>query len=177
MKRIPRKKVAAASPARSPITPPPTPAPTPPPDETPEEPEDHAPLWALLLLLLAAALIGLRLALCAPERAARRYRNPGDSLLIWYRATEEALLCLGITAQPGEAPASFLLRAQEALGSRVKLLKLGKALCVARYSGHRLKAAQVACGRDAYRAVLGCMTIRQRLRLYTRRVRFGMKLR
>ena len=58
----------------------------------------------------------------------------------------------------------------------MKLLALGKALCVARYSGHRLKATHVASGRDAYRAVLGCMTIRQRLRLYARRVRFGMKL-
>ncbi|MGN0996314.1 MAG: transglutaminase family protein, partial [Candidatus Ventricola sp.] len=160
-----------------PITPPPTPAPTPTPNETPDEPEDQPGILLLLLLVLAAALIALRLALCAPERVARRYRNPGDSLLIWYRATEEALLCLGITAQPGEAPASFLLRAQETLSNRVELLALGKALCVARYSGHRLKPAQAACGRTAYRDVLGCMTLRQRLRLYARRVRDGMKLR
>ena len=161
-------------------TPPVTPPPTPAPSEPPRDPDSRRTpplLLPLLIVLLLAALIAARLYLCSPGRAARRYRNPGDSLLIWYRATEEALLCMGIAVQPGEAPASFLLRAQEQIGGKTGLLALGKALCLARYSGRRLKSAQAACGETAYRAVLARLTPRQRLRLYARRLRRGMKLR
>ena len=123
------------------------------------------------------ALIAARLLLTSPARVAGRYENPADSLLIWYRATEEALLCLGLTARPDEAPATFLLRAQEALDGRVPLIHLGKALCVARYSGHRLKPAAVARGERAYRAVCALLTPAQKLRMLSRRLLRGMKLR
>ena len=168
-----------------PITPAPTqtPSPTPTPSEPPVPPEkddpDDTPPWLYLLLALALLImiVSVRLALCTPARAAARYRNPGDSLLIWYRATEEALLCMGLPPEPGEAPASYLLRAQEALAGRVKLLEMGKALCVARYSRMRLKQKHAKIGERAYHGVLKLMTLRQRLRMYARRVRIGMKLR
>lgn len=168
-----------------PITPAPTqtPSPTPAPSEPPVPPEkddpDDTPPWLYLLLalVLLIMIVSVRLALCTPARAAARYRNPSDSLLIWYRATEEALLCMGLPPKPGEAPASYLLRAQEALAGRVKLLEMGKALCVARYSRMRLKQKHAKIGERAYHGVLKLMTLRQRLRMYARRVRIGMKLR
>lgn len=167
-----------------PITPAPTdvPTPSPTPSEPPVPPESDEPpdlppwLFPLLALLLILALVILRLALCAPARVAARYRNPGDSLLIWYRATEEALLCMGLPPLPGEAPATYLLRAQETLSGKVKLLDMGRALCVARYSRMRLKQKHAKIGERAYGGVLALMTIRQRLRMYARRVRLGMKL-
>ena len=166
-----------------PVTPAPTDTPAPAPSEPPMPPDQDdpgdAPPWLFLLLALAVIVlaIALRLALCAPARAAARYRNPGDSLLIWYRAAEEALLCMGLPPQPGEAPASYLLRAQEALGGKVKLLDMGKALCVARYSRMRLKQKHAKIGERAYTGVLKLMTLRQKLRMYARRIRIGMKLR
>lgn len=165
-----------------PITPAPTAVPTPSPSPS-APPEDRDPpslppwLFLLLALLVAAALIGLRLALCAPARVAARYRNPGDSLLIWYRATEEALVCMGLPPLAGEAPATYLLRAQEALSGKVRLLDMGRALCVARYSRMRLKQKHARIGQRAYTGVLALMTIRQRIRMYLRRIRLGMKLR
>ena len=156
-------------------TPAPSPTPVPPADDDPPE----LPPWlpVLLILLLIAALCTLRLALCAPARAAARYRNPGDSLLIWYRATEEALICMGIPPLTSEAPATYLLRAQETLGGKVKLLDLGRALSAARYSRMRLKQKHTKIGARAYRGVLAMMTIGQKLKMYMRRVWFGMKLR
>lgn len=162
-------------------TPGPTPEPTPAPPEppkAPDNPDDRLPPWLLplLVLLLLAALIAARMAYTSPARVAGRYRNPGDSLLIWYRASEEALLCLGVTPQPGEAPASFLLRAQEALGGKPTLLPLGRALCVARYSGRRLKPAGTRQAEKTYRALLARLNARQKARLYARRFVRGTKL-
>jgi len=170
-----------------PVTPEPTPQATPTPTQPPAPPDDpdqpddpddpdKAP-WLLFLLLIASiALVVLRFILTAPARVAARYRNPGDSLLIWYRATQEALLCLGIAPEPGEAPATFLLRAQETLGGKINLLVLGKALCVARYSPHRLKSAQAQKGAKAYAAVWALLTPAQKLHLYARRFIRGTKL-
>lgn len=170
------------------ITPAPTAEPTPQPTFTPEpsptppapkhDDPDDLPPWviAVLLLLLLCVLIAIRLILTSPARAAQRYRNPGDRLLIWYRATEEALRQLGITPLAGEAPATFLLRAQEALGGRPPLIHLGKALCLARYSSHRLKPAASEKAERTYRAVLEKLTLPMRLRLYARRIVRGTKL-
>ena len=73
------------------------------------------PLLLLLLLLLLALLAALRLYLCAPAQVAGRQKNANDALLVWYRAAEDALLCMGIAPLPGEAPALVpLARARRA---------------------------------------------------------------
>ena len=162
-----------------------TPAPTPVPSSTPtappapEEDEDRDPpalLFVLLALLVLALLIALRLALTAPARVASRYRNPGDQLLIWYHACAQALSCLSLTLLPGEAPASYLLRCQESLGGRVMLMKLGKALCVARYSERRLKSAAAVKASETYRAIYELLSPMQKLKLYTYRFVHGLSL-
>ena len=150
-------------------TPTPTPTPTPPPDD----PEKNPPpgwLWLLLILLILAAAIAARLFYCAPARMAGRQKNANDALFVWYRAIEEALLCMGIAAMPGEAPATFLLRAQTQLGDAVKLTTLGKALCVAQYSAHTLKSSQPERAEKTYSALLALMKPMQKLRLYARRL-------
>lgn len=165
-----------STPTPEPDTPSDTPTPTPPPsdDEPPRDPPHR--LWPLLLLLLFALLAALRLYLCASAQVAGRQKNANDALLVWYRAAEDALLCMGIAPLPGEAPASFLWRAQGELHDAVKLTGLGKALCVAQYSGRALKRTQPERAQKVYAALFAQMTPRQKLRLFARRFIRGIRL-
>ena len=165
-----------STPTPEPDTPSDTPTPTPPPsdDEPPRDPPHW--LWPLLLLLLLSLLAALRLYLCAPAQVAGRQKNANDALLVWYRAAEDALLCMGIAPLPGEAPASFLWRAQGELHDAVKLTGLGKALCVAQYSGRTLKRTQPERAQKVYAALFAQMTPRQKLRLFVRRFFRGIRL-
>lgn len=165
-----------STPTPEPDTPSDTPTPTPPPsdDEPPRDPPHR--LWPLLLLLLLTLLAALRLYLCAPAQVAGRQKNANDALLVWYRAAEDALLCMGIAPLPGEAPASFLWRAQGELHDAVKLTGLGKALCVAQYSGRALKRTQPERAQKVYAALFAQMTLRQKLRLFARRFIRGIRL-
>lgn len=147
----------------------PTPTPTPPLDDSQKNPPSGW-LWLLLILLILAAAVAARLYFCAPARVAGRQSSTNDALFIWYRAIEEALLCMGIAAMPGEAPATFLLRAQTQLGDAVKLTTLGKALCVAQYSAHTLKRTQPERAEKTYSDLLALMKPMQKLRLYMRRL-------
>lgn len=165
-----------STPTPEPDAPSDTPSPTPPPsdDEPPRDPPHR--LWPLLLLLLFALLAALRLYLCAPAQVAGRQKNANDALLVWYRAAEDALLCMGIAPLPGEAPASFLWRAQGELHDAVKLTGLGRALCVAQYSGRALKRTQPERAQKVYAALFAQMTPRQKLRLFARRFIRGIRL-
>lgn len=167
------------------ITPAPTPQPTdvPPPEPTPpnEPPRDDPPpfsriLLLILLLILIILLIALRLYLSAPRNVAMRMRKANDQLLVWYRVCEEALLCLGIPALADEGPASYLERAQEALGGKVTLSGLGKAVCIARYSAHKIARTQVAKAEKTYYLLLKQMKPLQYVRFYLRRILRGVKL-
>lgn len=166
------------------ITPPPQPtdAPTPEPTVPPEppQPDEHkppnAPLLLALLLLLIAALIALRLYTAMPSRVAARMSKANDQLLIWYRACGEALLCLGLPALPGEAPATYLARAQEALSGIPELTGLGRAVCISRYSAHRIARTQVQKAEETYGALLRRMKLTQRIWLYARRIVYGVHL-
>ena len=127
----------------------------------------------LLILLLLAAL---RFYLTAPSRIAARCRNPGDQLLVWYGALGQALQSMGLPIQPGEAPATYLLRCQEALGSKAALLSLGKALCMARYGGKRLKPAAVEKAEKTYRIVCAMLTPVQRMKMHLHRFVRGIRI-
>ena len=159
-----------------PITPAPTPLPTPTAPPAPERDEPEFPAFAVLLLLLAllAAIIAARLLLTSPAHVASRYRSPDDQLLVWYHALTQALLILGLPLLPGEAPATYLLRCQEALDGRVTLMKLGKALCIARYSARRLKPASAEHAQKTYYAVYALLTPAQKLRLHVHRFVHGL---
>ena len=162
-----------------PITPAPTPLPTPTPS-APPAPDDHdrdfPALVLALLLVLLIALCALRFVFTAPARVASRYRNPGDQVLVWYHALAQALACMGLPLLPGEAPATYLLRCQEALDGRIKLMPLGKSLCVARYSARRLKPAAAEKAEQTYLALYALLTPAQRLRLYIHRFVHGLSL-
>ena len=161
------------------ITPSPSPTPDQPPEEPPEEPpKNRPPLWLplLLLLLLAAGLSALRLWQSAPARIAGRQSGPADALLVWYRAIEALLSCMGLSALPGEAPATFLARAQEQLGGEIALEPLSRALYAARYSGKRLKPAAVSRAQRAYAELWRRATLRQRLRFTLRRMARGIRI-
>lgn len=166
------------------ITPAPTPAPTdpPPPTPTPKPPQDEQdqpPLWPallLILLLLLMAAIVWRLYSNSPAVAAAKLHRTNDQLLLWYAACCQALLCLGIAPEPGEGPASYMERAQAALGGNPLLTGLGRALCISRYSAHKLSRVQVEKAEKTYLALLKRMKPLQRLRMYMRRVMKGVKL-
>ena len=112
----------------------------------------------------------------APARIALRMRRANDQLLVWYRACEEALLCLGLPVLAEEGPASFLARAEETLGGSPVLSGLGKAVCIARYSPHRIARTQVQKAEKTYRALLRRMKPMQLLRMYARRTVRGIRL-
>lgn len=166
-----------------PITPQPTSVPTPTPQPTmpPTPPEDDDPsdfLQALiiaLILLLLAVLCAVRAFLTSPSYLAAACRNPGDALLVWYAASMQALAAMGITLQPGEAPATFLARAQDVLGGKVRLMPMGRALCAARYSRHRLKDVHAQRAEESYRQLLTLLTPLQRIRMHLYRFRFSVK--
>ena len=158
------------------ITPAPTPAATPQPTPAPtpdiNSPQDRPPLYLLWLLpFLFAALCALRLALASPSYRASRCRNAGDALLVWYGAICEVLACMGAVPGPTEPPATFLTRAQQDLGLKISLAPLMRAVCIARYSSHRLKRSQADKAEKLYLTLLAALTPAQRLALYARRLR------
>lgn len=162
------------------ITPAPTPSPTPTAPVPPPKDDDHnppSPLLFLLLFLLIILLIVLRFALTSPARVAALYRSPGDQLLVWYLACSQALASMELPLLPGEAPATYLLRCQDAIGSRAALMPLGKALCIARYAGRRLKPSAPQKAEKTYRAVYALLTLRQKIRLHAHRFVHGLSLR
>ena len=156
-------------------SPEPTPRPTPPPDDNPPEPPSPL-LIALLILLILAALMTLRLYLTAPSTLAAKSRRTNDALLIWYAACVQALRCMGIADEPSEGAASYMERAQEALGGKPTLLPLGRALCISRYSAHKLSRTQLGKAEAIYEALLRRMTLPQRLKLLAVRLVRGTKL-
>ena len=167
------------------ITPTPSPAPTAAPTPTPvppdrsDEPHDRGALLRLLgmlALLLLLALAVRRLYTAAPANAAARVRLNNDALFIWYAAIEEALRAMRITGAPGEAPATFLHRAQEQLGGEIELMRLGRSVCAARYSRHKLSKKHVENAQKVYRALLEQMHPGQILSMYARRLLLGKKL-
>ena len=87
----------------------------------------------------------------------------------------QALTAMGIRPQSGEAPASFMERAQTTLGGKPPLVGLGKALCISRYSAHTLARVQVGKAEKTYRALLARMTVRQKAHLFTARLVHGLK--
>lgn len=157
------------------ITPQPTPGPT---STPPPAPPDDAPpppgfLLVLALVLLALACI-LRLWLVSPARLASA-GDAGSAVLVWYIAVTQALAQLGLIPSPGEPPATFLLRAQEALQQRVTLISLGKTLCMVRYGGKHAKGAAAKKAEKTYQSVLALLTPWQRLRMYAYRFLHGVK--
>ena len=162
------------SPTQQP-SPSPTPLPTPkPPVDEPPTPPDANKLFLLLLLALVM-LIALKLHLCSPARATRGMRHANEAMLIWYAACVQALTAMGIPALPGEAPASYMERAQEQLGHSLALTKLGRAVCIARYSPHKLPRASLAKAEKTYRALIARMTLRQKLRFWLLRLHRGLR--
>lgn len=163
------------------ITPAPTPVPTPTPSIPPQPPQDDdsktPPVWLWVLLLLVLIVLAvLRLVFTSPSHVASRYRNPGDQVLIWYHAIEQALLCMDLPRPNSEAPATYLMRCQEALSGQVILMRLGKALCVARYSARRLKPSAAEKARETYCAVYHLLTPLQKLRLHAHRFVHGLAI-
>ena len=156
-------------------TPAPTPNPTQPPSDDPPTPPDSQ-LIALLLLLLFAFLITLRLYLTTPAHLAAKTRRTDDAIVIWYAACVQALRCMGIHDEQSEGAASYMERAQELLGGSPALLPLGRALCIARYSAHKLSRTQVQKAERTYAALLARMKPSQRLRLIFVRLLRGTRL-
>lgn len=157
-----------------PDTPAPQPTPKPPQDEPPSPPD--WPMLALLILLLLALLAALRLYFTSPFRLAANARRADDKLLVWYAACVQALCCMGAPPSNGEAPASYMDRVQAQLDVKPPLTELGQAICLARYSPHKLSRTHAAKAEKIYRALLARMTLRNKLRLTLTRIAKGVRL-
>jgi len=156
-------------------TPSPTPRPTMPPEPDDEKGDFFSILLAALFILLIIALCIIRAVMTSPVWLASKCRNPGDALLIWYAASMQALSAMGIALRSGEAPATFLARAQDALGGKVRLMPMGRALCIARYSRHRLKAVHAEKASETYDQLVSLLSPMQRIRMHLNRFRHGLK--
>jgi len=162
------------------ITSAPTPQSTPNPTRPPEEPpkKDHG-VFALLMILLLFVLVLLtswRLYAAAPRNAAARTKTANDALLIWYAAIEAALASLGFAAAAGEPPATFLNRVQEKLGNEKEFMRLGRSVCTARYSRHKLGPKQVEQAQRVYGIIIMRMTHGQKLGMYAKRMIQGTRM-
>lgn len=154
-----------------------TPEPTPPPEKQPEEEKNHAVLAMMILLLILFTLLAAwRLYAAAPQHVAARAQTANDALLIWYAAIEAALSSLGFAAEAGEAPATFLNRVQEKLGDGKEFMRLGRSVCTARYSRHKLSQKQVEQARRVYESIVMRMTLGQRLNMYAKRMVYGTRI-
>ncbi len=151
------------------VTPTPSPAPTLPPETDP--PENRFQPWILLLLLLLLVLLAaLRLYFAAPAVRAKREKSSNRRLMIWYSAVLEVLRQLKLTPSPGEAPATFLARAGKQTDREDLLDRLGKAVCIAQYSGKRVAARQVRSAEKAYLVLLHHLSPVRRIFLYLHRL-------
>lgn len=163
------------------ITPAPTPTPTPEPTPAPPKRDDDPPapppigLIPLLILLLILFVVALRLWLCSPAHLAQKPRRANDRLLVWYAACAQALTAMGIPSMGGEAPASYMERAQSKLGGKPALTALGKAVCISRYSPYNLARVQVEKAERTYRALLARMNPLQKARMFASRLIHGLK--
>ncbi|MDO5378062.1 MAG: DUF4129 domain-containing protein, partial [Clostridia bacterium] len=110
----------------------------------------------------------------SPAHLAGRQRDARDALLVWYLAIKQVLACMGIRPAPGEAPATFLLRAEQTLAGKPRLTPLGKALCLARYGRGKPKSSQVRSAEETYRALLRRLTLRQKAKLAAQRIARGL---
>lgn len=161
------------------ITPAPTPVPTSTPSPVPPSPhgdDSSFPPWSLILVLLfvlVAALITVRFILVSPSYRASHAHHPSEALLIWYDAVCDVLYCLGIVPKTSEAPATFLTRAQQISHVHVDLGSLVRAVCVARYSSHKLKHAQILKAEKIYYSLYSALSVPQKLQLLRLRFRLG----
>jgi len=152
----------------------PSPAPS---ATTPSRDKPSSSSWRLLLLFLFALLIAfavVRFMLTSPAYRAAHARHTGEALLVWYDAVCDVLFCHGITPELSEAPATFLTRAQQSFDLHIDFSALVRAVCVAQYSSHKLKRAQVLKAEKTYRTLFSSLRISQKLRFFIRRFRFGI---
>lgn len=149
----------------------PSPVPTPTPPAPGGKTRRTAPLLLFLLLLLVSALCALRLYTASPTTRMRG-RSPSEALYMFFAATQDLLLCMGIPSLPGETPAAHFARAQAQLGI-ASLSSLARSLYEARYGARKLSAAHVRRAEKTYLSLLRRAKWHQRLRLYAKRVLRG----
>ena len=167
-------------------TPTPEPSPetsaTPEPTATPEpEPEENRNpflfrlVLILLILLLLAACIALRLSLTSPAYVADRQKERRNALLVYYAAILQQLDAMHITPQPGEAPATFLIRAADQLQIS-EIRKAASGLSAAGYSRKKPSRQDYEQMVVAFETISGLMHPAARLRLIRTRLIHGLSL-
>ena len=165
--------------------------PTPPP-ATPDEPETREDggekssqkggrairflLWLLLIALIAFAVYRfiLRVRAADPVRAASRFTQNTDQLMLWYRAILGALACGGIRYLNGDTPAGFASRAVNAGRAGEKLISLTEDIVRLRYSGRRPDDAVISRAKSVYADVEKRMKPASKLKWFFTRLKNGL---
>ena len=156
-----------------------TPTPSPVPTSVPEE-NDSKINWLLLLpliLLLLLLLATLRAILVSPSFVASRQPDSNLVALVWYSALLEALAAMHIMPLPGEAPVSFLKRAQTQLKQPVQLSDMERIVMTAGYSKRRPGSKQIERAERIYRRLIRHMPFVAKMRMYKNRFLHGLPIR
>ena len=149
---------------------------TPPPEPDPDPHRDHPWWWLLLILLVLLALalaVHLRLKRTDALRLSRREKAPGRAALILYRAMLTLLQARGIAPASGETPGQFARRVTREKANPA-FVGFADRVAAGAYADRPLDLDAVEAGRQAYRAMLGELTARERLRFGWRRIWRGL---
>lgn len=162
--------------------------PTPEPENRPDEgdspenqPENRrknrAWLWALLILLLLAALVYLsilRAKATRPERMAQKEKDASARLMLWYRAILSLLAFESIEPQGGESPVAFAGRVVKAGDAPAALIDVARAVSLAAYSAQEPDERAFTQAAMTYRTLESQMKKTARARFALRRMLKGI---
>lgn len=123
-----------------------------------------------LWVLLALALVALRVILVQPDVQAKRRKTEFRRWLVYVQATHDALRRRGLIRDKAETPAAFVARAARSGLDRASLQQLAGAENLMFYGHAAPYAEETAQARDAFRAVYGRLTTWQKLLFQLQRV-------
>ena len=142
-----------------------------------DDPDDDRHIWPwILAILLCAALIALlvwRERATRPETVAARRAEPGEKLLVWYRALLAVLEGSGLGPKGGETPMAAARRLHDANSDWEGALQLAEVVAACQYGGGVPNDKALALGGRAYRKALRLVGRRARLRFLVRRIARG----
>lgn len=142
-----------------------TPEPSEAPDTPPEEPVGKPNLWWLLLLLIAAAMIALRIWLMQPRQAATRAKDEQGRWMVWTQALYDALRVLKLPRQPNESPMAYMARLDDTAQLPAALYQLGQGEALMFYGRAMPQAEATFMVAQAYTTILASMSPVQKAKL------------
>lgn len=131
-------------------------------------------LW-LVLLALAVLLALWRERETRPSTIARREKDAGARLLIWYRAMLDVLAICHLEPQPGETPIGTAKRLSAIEGNWSAFMQVSEVVAVCCYGNGTPNESAIELAQTAYADLLAQMPRRVRLKWMLHRMVKGMR--